>query len=86
MELNFTKTNELIKLYFLFLGPLHCRRFAMFLNKFLITGRDVAARILEFLETHNVKIEDLICVGGDATASNSGPFVSIDKQDGPKIS
>ena len=45
-------------------------------DKLILIGRDVAAQVLKFLEDHKIQSDALICVGGDATASNSGPFVS----------
>ena len=41
-----------------------------------VTGRDIAASIFSFIEEHKIKTEKLTFVGGDATASNSGPVVS----------
>jgi sorbitol-specific phosphotransferase system component IIBC len=42
-----------------------------------VTGRDIAASILAFIEKHKIMIGKLIFLGGDATATNSGPLVSI---------
>lgn len=41
-----------------------------------LAGRDIANKILDYMEEHSITSDELGVIGGDATAVNSGPTVS----------